>query len=79
MNGRGPKISVETDQIRPVREEAGLTQTEAGELIHVHQRTWADYESGRKDMPLDKFELFLLKIKHPKICRTALEGIAMKI
>lgn len=49
-------------KIRAAREKAELTQTEAGELIGAKLRTWQDWESGARNMPAAKWELFQLKV-----------------
>ena len=49
-------------EIREVREAAGLTQTEAAELVHLGDRVrWTEYESGERNIDLARWELFLLK------------------
>lgn len=48
-------------EIRAAREAAGLTQQEAGELIHGSRRAWQDYESGARKMHPGLWELFRLK------------------
>ncbi|AUT69223.1 Helix-turn-helix domain-containing protein [Paraburkholderia hospita] len=39
-------------QVRVDREAAGLTQTEAGPLVHVNLRSWQRWESGGRTMYL---------------------------
>lgn len=48
-------------EIRAAREAAGLTQQEAGELIHGSRRAWQDYESGARKMHPGLWELFMAK------------------
>jgi DNA-binding XRE family transcriptional regulator len=48
-------------EIRAAREAAGLTQQEAGELIHGSRRAWQDYESGARKMHPGLWELFQAK------------------
>ena len=38
-------------RIRELREEKNYTQSEVGEKINIHQRTYAYYESGDRMMP----------------------------
>lgn len=53
-------------QIRAARDDAGLTQTKAGELIFGTRRTWADWEGGARKMPPAAWHLFLLLTdQHP--------------
>ena len=48
-------------QIRAARDRAGLTQTQAAELIHSTLRTWQDWEAGIAAMHPGLWELFRLK------------------
>jgi DNA-binding transcriptional regulator YiaG len=48
--------------IRETRQYAGLTLARACKLLHVHQDTWAKWESGARTMHPAFWELFLLKI-----------------
>lgn len=53
--------------VRMRRQEAGLTQVEAADLIHKSLDTFRGYERGRIVMQLDTWELFLIKTnKHVK-------------
>lgn len=49
------------DAIRDARIGAGLTQTEAGQLVHVSQRAWARWEAGDREMHAGLWELFQIK------------------
>jgi DNA-binding XRE family transcriptional regulator len=51
-------------QIIQTRKDAGLTQTQAAELIGAKLRTWQDWEGEQRNMPAAKFELFELKVKN---------------
>lgn len=44
--GRNPRPA----EIAQTREEAGLTQTQAAELIYSTLRTWQDWEGGQRRM-----------------------------
>lgn len=59
--------------IREARERSGLTQAVAAQYVHAASyRTWQDWETGRRLMPLAAWELFLAKIGERKIgTRTA--------
>lgn len=48
-------------QIKKMRELAGLTQTQAAQLVHIKLRQWQRYEAGDAAMPLAHLELFQLK------------------
>jgi len=59
------------EQIKQARESAGLTQTQAAELIYKGLRTWQGWESangssGHRNMDPAFWELFLLKTKRIK-------------
>lgn len=54
------------NEIRQARELAGLTQTQAGELIHSKLRAWQRWEAGDAPMHPAFFELFVLKTKRKK-------------
>ena len=41
------------ERIRELREDHSLTQQKVADLLHVGQRTYADYESGKTRIPLD--------------------------
>ena len=40
-----------------------MTQRQAGELIYATERTWQDWEAGRRRMPYAAMQLFLLKTR----------------
>ena len=41
------------ERIREIREYHFLTQQKVADLLHVGQRTYADYESGKTRIPVD--------------------------
>ena len=41
------------ERIREIREDNPLTQQKVADLLHVGQRTYADYESGKTRIPVD--------------------------
>ena len=45
------------ERIREIREERGFTQQTIAEQIFVGQRTYADYESGKTRIPVDRLLL----------------------
>ena len=49
-------------EIRHKRIELGLTQAQAGAVVHAAERTWQDWEAGRREMNLANWELFTLKM-----------------
>ncbi len=50
-------------EIRQKRLDTGLSQTQAGELIHSNLKTWQNWEYGKNPIHPALWELFLLKIK----------------
>lgn len=52
------------EALKAARNRTGLTQTQAGALIHAPLRTWQDWEYGKRKMPLAKWELLKLKLAH---------------
>ncbi|MCD7998122.1 MAG: helix-turn-helix domain-containing protein [Clostridiales bacterium] len=47
-----------TERIRDLREDHDLTQTDIANLLHIGQRTYADYELGKTRIPLDSIIIF---------------------
>ena len=41
------------ERIREIREDRSLTQQKDADLLHIGQRTYADYESGKTRIPVD--------------------------
>nr|WP_294665837.1 helix-turn-helix transcriptional regulator [uncultured Blautia sp.] len=41
------------ERIRELREDYSLTQQKVADLLHIGQRTYADYESGKTRIPID--------------------------
>lgn len=41
------------ERIREIREDSCLTQQKVADLLHVGQRTYSDYESGKTRIPVD--------------------------
>ena len=41
------------ERIRDIREDNSLTQQKIADLLHIGQRTYADYESGKTRIPVD--------------------------
>ena len=53
------------ERIREIREDNSLTQQKIADLLHIGQRTYADYESGKTRIPIDNLLIlaFLLSLK----------------
>lgn len=41
------------ERIREIREDHSITQQKVADLLHIGQRTYADYESGKTRIPVD--------------------------
>lgn len=41
------------ERIREIREDNSLTKQKIADLLHIGQRTYADYESGKTRIPVD--------------------------
>ena len=41
------------ERIREIREDNSLTQQKIADLLHIGQRTYADYENGKTKIPID--------------------------
>ncbi len=41
------------ERIRDIRKDCSLTQQKVADLLHVGQRTYADYESDKTRIPVD--------------------------
>lgn len=41
------------ERIREIREEKAITQQKIAEILHIGQRTYSDYESGKTRIPVD--------------------------
>ena len=41
------------ERIREIREDNSQTQQNIAEILHVGQRTYSDYESGKTRIPID--------------------------
>ncbi|MBO5278683.1 MAG: helix-turn-helix transcriptional regulator [Lachnospiraceae bacterium] len=41
------------ERIREIREDRNLTQQKVADLLHVGQRTYCDYESGKTRIPIE--------------------------
>jgi putative transcriptional regulator len=67
--GKAPKpgANPKPAEIKAAREAAGLTQTEAAEVIYSTLRTWQDWEAegdARRRMHPGLWELWLIKTAH---------------
>jgi DNA-binding transcriptional regulator YiaG len=53
-------------EVYSIRTQAGLSQVEAAELIKAGRRTWESWESGRRNMPVAKYNLFVILMNQQK-------------
>jgi DNA-binding transcriptional regulator YiaG len=54
-------------EILRAREDAGLTQQQAADLLFSSWRTWQNWEAGERRMPPSAWELFNAKINASKM------------
>jgi hypothetical protein len=57
-------------EVTVARERVKLTLQQAAKLVHLsgHAR-WSEYESGKRNIEISRWELFLLKTgQHPDAC-----------
>lgn len=47
------RVSSYAKRIRDLREDRDLTQESIAKIIHISQRTYADYELGNTRIPID--------------------------
>lgn len=45
------------ERIRELREDNSLTQQKVADFLHIGQRTYSDYESGKTRIPVDNLIL----------------------
>ena len=50
---QGEKIMKYYERIREIREAQHLTQQKVADLLHIGQRTYSDYESGKTRIPVE--------------------------
>ena len=59
------------ERIREIREDNHLTQQKIADLLHIGQRTYADYESGKTRIPVDSL---ILLAKHYNVSMDYITG-----
>lgn len=60
----GKGVVMETQELVQIRKSLNFTQSEAAEIVHVSQRTWQQWELGKRKMHPAFSELFKLKTKY---------------
>ena len=59
------------ERIRGIREDNFLTQQKVADLLHIGQRTYADYESGKTRIPVDSL---IILAKHYNVSMDYITG-----
>ena len=59
-------------RIRDLREDENLSQRELAELLHMHKTTYARYETGEREIPLN---IAILIAKHYHVSLDYLAGL----
>lgn len=58
-----------SEELRCLRRAANISQSKAATLVHLSNGTrWYEYEAGKRNIDIARFELFLIKTgQHPTI------------
>ena len=59
-------------RIRDLREDADLSQRQLAEILHMHKTTYARYESGERERPLN---IAFLLAKYYRVSLDYLAGL----
>lgn len=59
------------ERIREIREDYHYTQQNIADLLHIGQRTYSDYESGKTRIPIDSL---LILAKHYDVSMDYISG-----
>ena len=59
------------ERIREIREDNRYTQQNIADILHIGQRTYADYESGKTRIPVDSL---LILAKHYNVSLDYISG-----
>ena len=59
------------ERIREIREDNRITQQKVADLLHIGQRTYADYESGKTRIPVDSL---IILAKHYNVSMDYITG-----
>lgn len=59
-------------RIRDLREDADLSQRQIAGIIHMHKTTYARYETGEREIPLN---IAILLAKHYKVSLDYIAGL----
>ena len=61
------------ERIREIREDNRVTQQKIADLLHIGQRTYADYESGKTRIPVDSL---IILAKHYNVSMDYITGVS---
>ncbi|MBQ8923884.1 MAG: helix-turn-helix transcriptional regulator [Lachnospiraceae bacterium] len=61
------------ERIRGIREDNDLTQQNIADLLHVGQRTYSDYESGKTRIPVDSL---IILAKYYNVSMDYISGVS---
>ena len=59
------------ERIRAIREDHDMTQQQVADILHIGQRTYADYESGKTRIPIDNI---MILAKHYNLSMDYITG-----
>lgn len=62
-SGSNPSRNPTPSEIKEARAQAGITQEEAGKMLHTTVRVWQQWEAGDRRMHPAMWELFRIKAK----------------
>lgn len=60
------------NRIKDLREDANLSQRQIAEILHMHKTTYARYETGEREVPLN---IAILIAKHHKVSLDYIAGL----
>lgn len=60
-------------RIRDLREDENLSQRQLAELLHMHKTTYARYETGEREIPLN---VAILLARHYKVSLDYIAGLS---
>ena len=61
------------ERIREIREDKDLTQQNIADILHVGQRTYSDYESGKTRIPVDSL---IILAKYYNVSMDYISGVS---
>lgn len=63
------------NRIKDLREDANLSQKQIAELLHMHKTTYARYETGEREIPLN---IAILLAKFHNVSLDYIAGLAQR-